>query len=286
MPSSSATVEAPAVKKRGRPKKVVAEDAGKPTVAEVKKTAAVKKTTAKTATAKEKLVEPKKEKKTVAKKIAPERPLPATPATSKILEEVRAKGTLKKTLPTQATKTEGAGDVSKTSATTQSKPASSPQATPISDLQTKPPRIQHTTPTKTSPPTAQQQRTSTIPLPSKPIPAPSPVQHNTIRSSSRPQQPPLPSQLPPNPYPQRRPPGLSHYQHANTRIIEPTPDIRLPPKYKPAARRVTAIIVALPIVIVFGYELWARWTGKKEVKRKFGDVHAGVERRVEKGAEE
>ena len=77
---------------------------------------------AKNVAAKEKLVEPKK-KKTVAKKIAPEVPTPATPAASKILEEVRAKGTLKKTLPTQATKTEGAADASKTPATAPSKPA-------------------------------------------------------------------------------------------------------------------------------------------------------------------
>jgi hypothetical protein len=42
----------------------------------------------------------------------------------------------------------------------------------------------------------------------------------------------------------------------------------LPPKYKPAARRVTAIMVSLPIVFVFGYELVERWSGK-EVKRTF-----------------
>lgn len=283
MPSSSAAVEAPAVKKRGRPKKVVAEDATKPVVAQAKKTVAMKKATAKTGAAKEKLVDPKKEKKTVTKKVAPEQPTPTTPAASKILEEVRAKGTLKKTLPTQATKTEGAGDVSKTPTTVQSKPTSSPPTSPLQNPQTKPSPIQHT---KTPLPTAQQQqRTSTIPLPTKPIPAPSPLQHTTIRSSQRPQQPPWPSQPPSNPYPQRRPPGLSHYPHANTRIIEPTPDMRLPPKYKPAARRVTAIIVGLPFVIVFGYELWARYTGKKQVKRMFGDVHQGVERGAERGVE-
>ena len=35
-------------------------------------------------------------------------------------------------------------------------------------------------------------------------------------------------------------------------------DGKLPPKYKPAARRVTAIIVGLPVVFVVGYELYGR----------------------------
>jgi hypothetical protein len=52
-------------------------------------------------------------------------------------------------------------------------------------------------------------------------------------------------------------------------MIEPTPDMRLPPKYKPAARRVTAIIVGIPIILVFGWELYGRWKG--EVQRKWGD---------------
>ncbi|KAI4950919.1 hypothetical protein J4E86_007427 [Alternaria arbusti] len=106
--------EAPAVKKRGRPKKVVAEDAGAIPAVEASK-AAVKKVAAKPA-GKAKPVEVKKEKKTVAKSaktvappatpaakkdapqspIAAEQPTPVTPSTSKILEEVQAKGTFKK----------------------------------------------------------------------------------------------------------------------------------------------------------------------------------------------
>ncbi|KAI4670481.1 uncharacterized protein J4E79_000763 [Alternaria viburni] len=106
--------EPPAVKKRGRPKKVVAEDAGAIPAVEASK-AAVKKVAAKPA-GKAKPVEVKKEKKTVvksaktvappatpaAKKDAPqspialEQPTPVAPSTSKILEEVQAKGTFKK----------------------------------------------------------------------------------------------------------------------------------------------------------------------------------------------
>ena len=114
--SSKPTIEPPAIKKRGRPKKVVAEDAGTtPEVAASK--AAVKKAAAKPST-KEKVVEVKKEKKVATKSgktapattatvaagkkiapksaIAPAQATPVTPSTSKILEEVEAKGTLKK----------------------------------------------------------------------------------------------------------------------------------------------------------------------------------------------
>jgi hypothetical protein len=52
-------------------------------------------------------------------------------------------------------------------------------------------------------------------------------------------------------------------------MIEPTPDMRLPPKYKPAARRVTAIIVGLPIILVVGWELYGRWKGK--IQKKWGE---------------
>ena len=45
--------------------------------------------------------------------------------------------------------------------------------------------------------------------------------------------------------------------------------MRLPPKYKPAARRVTAIMVGIPIILVVGLELYNRWRG--EVQKKWGD---------------
>ena len=44
---------------------------------------------------------------------------------------------------------------------------------------------------------------------------------------------------------------------------------KLPDKYKPASRRVTAIIVGIPFVLVLGYEVYQRlFEGK--VQRKFG----------------
>ncbi|XP_014559238.1 hypothetical protein COCVIDRAFT_92403 [Bipolaris victoriae FI3] len=245
MSSTNTIIEPPAVKKRGRPKKAAAEDAGETIVADAKKTSAVKKATTKSIAPRDKFVAPEKDKKTIAKKNAPEHPTPVTAATSKILESVRAKGTLSKTLPTKAASLESRS--SATPPTTKPATATTAQAPPQS--QPKPPRA-HPTPT-------------TIPLPQKPIPAPSPISSTSHTTSPR------NPVLPPNPYPstpRRIPPALS--QH--TRVIEPTPDIRLPPKYKPAARRVTAIIVSLPIVLVFGYELIERWRGKKEVKVKFG----------------
>ncbi|KAH7563479.1 hypothetical protein BM1_00526 [Bipolaris maydis] len=256
MSSTNTTIEPPAVKKRGRPKKV-AEDAGETIVVEAKKTSAVKKATTKPIAPKDKLIAPEKDKKTIAKKNAPEHLTPVTPATSKILESVRAKGTLSKTLPTKTASLE-----SRNSGTP---PATTAQAPPISSSSPPPPP-------PPPPPQQQQQQPktprthpapTTIPLPQKPIPAPSPI--SSASHTTSPRNP----VLPPNPYPstpRRIPPALS--QH--TRVIEPTPDIRLPPKYKPAARRVTAIIVSLPIVLVFGYELLERWRGKKEVKVKFG----------------
>ncbi|KAI4692254.1 uncharacterized protein J4E84_003223 [Alternaria hordeiaustralica] len=288
--------ETPAVKKRGRPKKVVAEDAGPIPAVEASKVA-VKKVAAKPA-GKAKPVEVKKEKKTVTKSaktvapaatpaakkdapqlaVAPEQPTPVALSTSKIIEEVQAKGTLKKA---QAAKVldQAASSTDKKTAALQpqtreptTKPASSPSKPAVSAAST-------TTPP--TPPTSRptSPRPTTIPLPSHPTKAPSPI------SSPPPPNPyprfskPTPStrHIPPNPYPtsirpsnQQAPPSPPHRQHP-TRLIEPTPDIRLPPKYKPASRRVTAIMVSLPIVLVFGYELFERWRGK-EVKQVFRET--------------
>ncbi|EUC47054.1 hypothetical protein COCMIDRAFT_24974 [Bipolaris oryzae ATCC 44560] len=244
-------MEPPAIKKRGRPKKVAAENAGETIVVEPKKMPAVNNATTKPVVSKDKVVAPEKDKKTIAKKNAPEHPTPVAPATSKILESVRAKGTLSKTLPTKPANLESRN--SGTPPATKPATTATAQAPPISSSPPPPqPKPARTYPTPT-----------TIPLPQKPLPAPSPISSTSHTTSPR------NPVLPPNPYPstpRRIPPALS--QH--TRVIEPTPDIRLPPKYKPAARRVTAIIVSLPIVLVFGYELLERWRGKKEVKVKFG----------------
>ena len=293
--------EAPAVKKRGRPKKVVAEDAGAIPAVEASK-AAVKKVAAKPA-GKAKPVEVKKKKKTVAKSaktvapaatpaaknnapqspIAPEQSTPVTPSTSKILEEVQAKGTLKKAqavkvVEKQASSTDQTAPLQPQTQEPTTKPAS-PPSKPAVSASTKPPPPKPTT-TPTTP------RPTTIPLPSNPTKAPSPISSPPPPSATNPyprfSKPTTSTRhIPPNPYPtsirasnQQAPPSPPHRQHP-TRLIEPTPDIRLPPKYKPASRRVTAIMVSLPIVLVFGYELFERWRGK-EVKQVFRETEGST----------
>jgi hypothetical protein len=317
--SSKPPIEPPAVKKRGRPKKVVAENAG-PTPEVAASKAAVKKVAAK-AIAKDKVVEVKKEKKVAAKSgktvaadaatvrtvrkkiavqstIAPDQATPVSPSTSKILEEVQAKGTLKRAQQSRkAVEKEVEAGVNKSKATPSQTQATTPpnpapsQSKPA--MPTNPPLPNDKTPATFS------SRATTITLPRKPTVAPSPIHPSssppppppkpmpTTSSSSfsRPHNPypstirPSPSQPQPRPLP---PPYHQHHQHP-IRIIEPTPDIRLPPKYKPAARRVTAIIVGLPIVFVVGYELFERWRGK-DVRRKFvedREVLKDIDRRRE-----
>ena len=288
--SSKPTIEPPAIKKRGRPKKVVAEDAGTtPEVAASK--AAVKKAAAKPST-KEKVVEVKKEKKVATKSgktaptttatvaagkkiapksaIAPAQATPVTPSTSKILEEVEAKGTLKKAKqPEKVVEKEAEASVQdsrKTAASSQS-PETSPPKTQSLQSKPTPPTTASLSNNKTTSNTTSR-TTTTIPLPSTPKIAPSPVYPATPKpTTSRPHNP-YPSIRPSPSQPQPRPPPSPYQKQHPTRIIEPTPDIRLPPKYKPAARRVTAIIVGLPIIFVVGYELFERWRGK-DVRKKF-----------------
>ncbi|KAI4955939.1 hypothetical protein J4E91_000148 [Alternaria rosae] len=286
--------EPPAVKKRGRPKKVVAENAGTTPAVEASKVA-VKKVTAKPV-GKPKAAEVKKEKKTVAKSaktvtpavapavkkdapqspITPEQPTPVTPSTSKILDEVQAKGTLKKAQSAKVVEKVASSTDKKTAPPqpqTQeptTKPASSPsKPAPAASTTTRP---SNPTTKPTSP------RPTTIPLPSHPTKAPSPISSPPPNPYPRFSKPTLSTRhIPPNPYPtsirpsnQQTPPPPHQRQHP-TRLIEPTPDVRLPPKYKPASRRVTAIMVSLPIVLVFGYELFERWRGK-EVKQVFRET--------------
>ncbi|KAH4287239.1 hypothetical protein HBH64_224810 [Parastagonospora nodorum] len=252
------TTPPPAVKKRGRPAKKPATDDTKPIApADAKPT--VRSAPAKPRAIKEKEKEKKAPARPAAKpaakkdapkptmtvrqpstslpnaaqsptpELAPESaPTPAAPSTSEILTQVRATGTLKATPP-------------------QSQPQPQPQSQATS--------IPKNAPAQAKPAPAKatllrpSHNTTTIPLPRAPLHAPSPKQPSSIpTSSSRPLVAPAAS----------RPRG---------RVIEPTPDIRLPPKYKPAARRVTAIIVGIPIILVFGWELYGRWRG--EVQRKF-----------------
>ncbi|EDU50426.1 hypothetical protein TUN199_07869 [Pyrenophora tritici-repentis] len=133
--------------------------------------------------------------------------------------------------------------------------------------------------TTTTPPqattTAQASRGTTIELPRTPKPAPSPVTITTPPS--------YPSHTLPLKPPPAHPANRPHTHHhplpgkPAARIIEPTPNTALPPKYRPAARRVTAIIVGLPFVIVMGWELWERWNGKV-VPKRFGDGDGGAVR--------
>ena len=202
--------------------------------------------------------------------IAPAQATPATPSTSKILEEVEAKGTLKKAKqPEKVVEKEAEASVQdrrKTAPSSQS-PETSPPKTQSLQSKPTPPTTASLSNNKTTPNTTSR-TTTTIPLPSAPKIAPSPVYPATPKpTTSRPHNP-YPSIRPSPSQPQPRPPPSPYQKQHPTRIIEPTPDIRLPPKYKPAARRVTAIIVGLPIIFVVGYELFERWRGK-DVRKKF-----------------
>ena len=76
----------------------------------------------------------------------------------------------------------------------------------------------------------------------------------------------------PRPFPTPNKPGRVRVQQAPPiqAVPEPAPPVKeipgphlggpLPKKYKPAARRVTTILVGVPIIIVFGIELWRRCT--------------------------
>ncbi|KAF2823599.1 hypothetical protein CC86DRAFT_469369 [Ophiobolus disseminans] len=260
--STTTVTQPPAAKKRGRPKKVVPGDAGV-IAAEQGKSAATK-TAGKAAAVmdKAKTVPARTTKSSsVAKKDAPKpaattRPAPpptpetsplsnkaqatatkpaqkdsAAQITSPILDKVRARGTLH--IPTPSTKLP-----------TPPNQTNSPRPT------TKPPKA--TNPHPSSPAhQPSKQRNTTIPLPRAPLRAPSPTAYA----------PPTPASGAPRTPPPQRP--------RTTRNIEPTPDLRLPAKYKPVARRLTAIMVGIPFIIVGGWELYGRW--RKEVGRKFGE---------------
>ncbi|OAL05924.1 hypothetical protein IQ06DRAFT_373289 [Phaeosphaeriaceae sp. SRC1lsM3a] len=292
--STITTIDPPVVKKRGRPKKVVVENAG--TVAIPQQPAGVKMASTKATTNKEKVVKEKKApartpKTVAAKKDAPKpvartatptpvaakttpvkaaqstgtqkmvpaataavpnlsatttakQPTPAAPASSKILDQVRATGTMKIASPPTTTK---------------------PSNTPPTSTTTKPsvsPAQQQSTPKPTH-------RTTTIPLPRAPLRAPSPKQPAAIPSSTH----------------RASLPHSSPYQYGaasaprpprQQRIIEPMADARLPAKYKPAARRITAIMVGLPIVLVLGWELFGRWRGQVVQKKWGGEEKPGI----------
>ena len=266
MSTNATTAEA---KKRGRPKKTVPEEAvTRPAIQT--KTNSAKKPSVKVASKTAKTQEGNKSKKTppVAKSSKPAVTTkkdatvaaPTTPVgRSRIIDEVRAKGTLARMQSIEDEWAAIAAAQKTTVAQVQemTKMAWQPRsAVAVAVATTAPPLSSHSKPT----PTPDQRRT-TIPLPRVPKPAPSPL--TPLPSSNvKPAPPGYRAPPPPKPY---TPPTRPH-----TRIIEPTPNMDLPPKYRPAARRVTAIIVGLPFVIVMGWELFERWNGK-EVKKRFGD---------------
>ena len=51
----------------------------------------------------------------------------------------------------------------------------------------------------------------------------------------------------------------------------------MPPKYKGAARRVTTIMVGIPVILVVGWDLYKRWEG--EVRVKYGGEGEARERK-------
>ncbi|KAF2031241.1 hypothetical protein EK21DRAFT_111065 [Setomelanomma holmii] len=235
--ATTSTIAPSAAKQRGRPKKVVAGNSA---------TTTANRGSLKSATTKGKTAEPRKTPaRTTAKQdaAAPQslrttHTTPIPPQSSPIIQAVKAKGTFgnqPKTPPTPSSAS--IPDPISAQSSTQSPPPSTPL--PASSTQTTIPQ-----PPKPQP----QPRTTTIPLPRSPLRAPSP--HSLAKPAT------IPTSRPPPPPPR-------------TRVIEPTPDIRLPPKYKPAARRVTAIIVGIPIIIVVGVELYGRWKG--EVRKKWGE---------------
>ncbi|KAJ4384275.1 hypothetical protein N0V86_001122 [Didymella sp. IMI 355093] len=295
--SATVTVDAPAVKKRGRPRKVVDESAITPEKPAARKASTKAKAAPKVkATPKAKTIDALKEKKktltkvsdyktkkTPSPKAAPteiaEQVTPATPTSSKILDEVKAAGAFSKpsTEPEEpflppvpgpapvapilpgATKTPIANaDAAPTPETHYEPPSSAPASgapiqQPVDDAPSKP-IIPPTTaaPSERANTVAPKARVTTIPLPQTPRTAPSPYSEL-----------PKPRVAFAEPAP-RAPPRAPRYP---TRIIEPTPNTKLPPKYKKAARQVTSIIVGIPIILVVGYELYGRW--RTQINTKF-----------------
>lgn len=168
------------------------------------------------------------------------------------------------------------------------KPASSKQPTSSNSSSTTPAK-RHLPTTRAQPSTPLPTRTSAPSYPTRPrqtqpqnlsIPLPS----TTIALPSSPKPAPSPITPPPAGHPssshnptstqhqhQHRLPNPSYHHHRPAgRLIEPVADTKLPAKYKPAARRLTAIVVGIPVVLVVGWELFERWRGK-EVKRVFRD---------------
>lgn len=301
------------VRKRGRPKKVV--EAETESALTVENPTPVKKTTTRKASTKatkaptisgEKLS--KKIEKSISTKTAksakaeltsketsngelsqpkiavkpPKQATPTTSSTSKILQEVGVKGTLKagnylaSAKPTSSTTSTGPAP---TTSTTKPAPTQTPSLTAPAPLPSAP---------ETSLPSSTSSRIPQMPL-SKPT-APNksaPLPYRSSNAMPKPFKPskssptkPLSNSLEPSPAPAKpaiSPTSLNTFavSHLSARpgttgsgtdSLHSIPDGQLPAKYKPAARRITAIMVALPIAIVTSYELYQRLVLGKERK--------------------
>lgn len=292
--SPTVTVDPPAVKKRGRPRKVVEDKAvtsEKPAVrqASTKAKAAPKTKTVDAMKEKKKTLtkvsdyKSKKEAAAPAQKSTAQKATPSTPISSKILDAVEAAGTFSKPPKTSPTEPEqpvippvpgpapvapivpDAANAPITDAGAKFEPpagvsppnASKPATSAIQQPFDQAPSRPVIPPTSAAPSERAniippKPHATTIPLPRKPRTAPSPTsEHPKARIAFA------------EPAP-RAPPRAPRYP---TRIIEPMPNTKLPPKYKKAARQVTSIIVGIPIILVVGYELYGRW--KSQINTKF-----------------
>lgn len=260
--SATTAVHPPVIKKRGAPRKVIDESAVLPEKLTIRNASTKAKPTPKIKT-----MDAMKEKKKTLTRVSDYKTKKGTSAThtsSKILDEVKATGAFTKSAAiTNSIASAGTASLSQSEPQIESEqpfippmPGPAPVAPiqqPVNDVPPKP-IVQPTmsAPSERANIIPPKPRATTIPLPRKPLTAPSPTSE------------PLQSRVnfaEPAPRAPRAPPRYPK------RMIEPTPNTKLPPKYKKAARQVTSIIVGIPIIIVVGYELYGRW--KTQINTKF-----------------
>ncbi|KAL5436680.1 hypothetical protein PMIN06_010768 [Paraphaeosphaeria minitans] len=198
-------------------------------------------------------------------------PTPVTPSTSRILEEVYKTNTVKPPPPPPASPsptpapqeillpTGGAANV----VIEQSLPPTATKTAIPANPTPKP------TPTPTPTPTPAYTPPRPAPLLSRTtIPNPIPNPKTTTTTIPLPTHPLNPSQ-PATP----RPKPISPAALEKAAIERDINEGRMPPKYRGAARRVTTIMVGIPVILVVGWDLYKRWDGG--VRKKFGEGEVG-----------
>ncbi|KAF2476594.1 uncharacterized protein BDR25DRAFT_339563 [Lindgomyces ingoldianus] len=190
--------------------------------------------------------------------------IPITSSSSKILQEVAAKGTLRagnssttKSAPSQTqpqsslpSKPPPPAVPSTTSPTTQASPAKSTPKIPASPTPA--------TPSLKFTPPITRARATTVPIPTRPLNPQTPPTTTT----AAPKPPPYKSTLPPPPEPSTLPNMTPEYLEGG----------KLPPKYRSAGRRVSAIIVGVPIIVVTSYELYQRFFLGKDMSQMYASL--------------